>query len=68
MTLISIKQSGRRGISLPYPPSLNGIFSRFKGSHMSESYRQWRDEAGWALKEQSPTKLSGPVAIFSVSE
>jgi crossover junction endodeoxyribonuclease RusA len=50
-------------INLPYPPSLNGIFHVHKGSRLSEKYRLWRDEAGWELKRQKPSKVPGPVAI-----
>lgn len=50
-------------LALPYPPSLNDIFRQFNGSHLSEKYRLWRDEAGWRLKEQRPARLSGPVAV-----
>jgi Holliday junction resolvase RusA-like endonuclease len=50
-------------LSLPYPPSVNGIFAMNRGSRLSEKYRLWRDEAGWALREQRPAKLAGPVSI-----
>jgi Holliday junction resolvase RusA-like endonuclease len=48
---------------LPYPPSLNAIFRRFNGSHLSEDYRKWRDDAGWELVRQKPRPIAGPVAI-----
>lgn len=50
-------------LELPYPPSLNSIFHVHNGSRLSEKYRQWRDEAGWRLKEQRPAKVGGPVAM-----
>lgn len=50
-------------IALPYPPSLNSVFKKFNGANLSENYRQWRDDAGWALKAQHPLKILGPVAI-----
>lgn len=50
-------------LTLPFPPSLNAIFRKFKGSHLSEAYRAWRDEAGWTLQAQRPAKISGPVTI-----
>ena len=50
-------------VSLPYPPSLNGIFRQHKGARLSEAYRLWRDEAGWMLAAQRPAPVAGPVAI-----
>lgn len=50
-------------LSLPFPPSLNGIFGQFKGAHLSKKYREWRDEAGWMLKAQNPLAYSGPVSV-----
>jgi Holliday junction resolvase RusA-like endonuclease len=60
--------TGRAGevwiqVTLPFPPSLNDIFTKFKGAHLSQKYRKWRDEAGWRLKELNPGKVKGPVAI-----
>lgn len=50
-------------VVLPYPPSVNGIFRKHKGSHLSAAYRDWRDAAGWELKRQRPAKVAGPVAV-----
>jgi len=57
------ERAGEVRISLPFPPSQNRLFRQFKGSHLSEAYRKWRDEAGWGVKAQRPPKVSGPVAI-----
>lgn len=50
-------------IALPFPPSLHILFKRHNGSHMSEKYRAWRDEAGWLLKSQKPTPIAGEVSV-----
>ena len=51
-------------ITLPYPVSVNGAFRKHNGAHLSEAYRNWRDEAGWMLKQQRPAKVAGPVAVL----
>lgn len=48
---------------LPFPPSGHTLFRLHKGSRLSESYRKWRDEAGWVLKTQTPKKTLGRVGI-----
>lgn len=50
-------------ITLPFPPSVNGVFRRHNGSHLSEKYVAWRDEAGWQLKAQRPLPIKEPVHV-----
>jgi Holliday junction resolvase RusA-like endonuclease len=52
-------------ISLPLPPSVNGLFVnvRGRGRVRSEGYRKWALEAGWMLKAQRPGKFLVPVNI-----
>lgn len=50
-------------ITLPFPPSVNGVFRRHNGSHLSEKYVAWRDEAGWQLKAQRPQPIKGRVHV-----
>jgi crossover junction endodeoxyribonuclease RusA len=54
---------------LPFPPSSNGLwFNTKNGRARSASYDQWRQEAGWELKRQHPSKLKGPVSLNYVFE
>lgn len=52
-------------ISLPWPPSTNGLFVNVahRGRVPSKEYAAWRAEAGWILKSQHPPKFEGAVAI-----
>jgi crossover junction endodeoxyribonuclease RusA len=50
-------------ITLPFPPSQNGLFRQHNGARLSEKYRMWRDMAGLLLISQRPAKIAGPVAI-----
>lgn len=52
-------------ISLPWPPSTNGLFVNVprRGRVPSKEYAAWRAEAGWILKSQRPPKFQGPVTI-----
>lgn len=51
--------------SLPYPPSVNGLWANSKsgGRYRTQRYDEWILEAGWELKRQHPTKLKGPVQL-----
>lgn len=53
----------RRRIVLPFPPSVNTVFRKHNGKHLSAAYRAWRDEAGWMLKQQNPLPSPGLVAV-----
>lgn len=53
----------RTSIALPFPPSGHSLFKRHNGSHLSEKYKAWRDEAGWLLKSQKPTPIPGRVIV-----
>jgi Holliday junction resolvase RusA-like endonuclease len=63
MTSPDTGRAGEVRVELPFPPSQNRLFRQFKGSHLSENYRKWRDEAGWGMKAQRPGKVSGPVSV-----
>jgi crossover junction endodeoxyribonuclease RusA len=51
-------------ITLPRPPSVNSMFANVqrkssRGRYPTTAYRNWQNEAGWALKQQKPGKISG---------
>jgi crossover junction endodeoxyribonuclease RusA len=52
-------------IALPFPVSVNNLFLnvRGRGRIPSPAYRQWREDAGWALKAQKPPRIPGPIEI-----
>lgn len=50
-------------IILPFPPSVNGTFKKYNGSHLSKNYLAWRDQALVDLLCQRPAKRVGRVAI-----
>lgn len=51
-------------ITLPFPPSVNGLFANKKrGRVRSERYREWANAAGWELKAQRPKRVKGPVRL-----
>lgn len=52
-------------IRLPFPPSVNDstLNRRGGGRALTPAARQWRHDAGWALKEQHPRQHAGRVAI-----
>lgn len=51
--------------SLPYPPTVNGLFVEVAGKRIkTRSYREWRDEAGWAIKQQRVRHTAGPVRLM----
>jgi crossover junction endodeoxyribonuclease RusA len=50
-------------ITLPFPKSVNGTFKRHNGSHLSEAYKAWRDEAGAMLLQQRPKAVPGKVRV-----
>jgi len=55
---------------LPFPPSVNNLFSHNKSSgkrFVSDRYKQWRTEAGWALRSQNPQPMTGRVRITIIA-
>lgn len=51
-------------LTLPFPPSTNGLFTNRRGGRAStKRYLAWQEEAGWAIKRQCPLPESGPVSI-----
>jgi crossover junction endodeoxyribonuclease RusA len=55
---------------LPFPPSVNNLFSHNKSTgkrFISENYKSWRTEAGWALKAQNPQKTTGRVRVTIIA-
>lgn len=51
-------------VTMPFPVSTHEAFRKHNGSHLSERYRKWRDEAGWVLLSQRPGKVVGPVKLL----
>lgn len=50
--------------SLPYPPSVNGLFfNASKGRVKTDAYTAWREAAGWAVTMQGRKHLKGPVTL-----
>ena len=47
-------------IKLPMPPSTNSLFRNVAGVGrvQTKTYKRWRKEAGWALKEQKVIPVS----------
>jgi crossover junction endodeoxyribonuclease RusA len=50
-------------VVLPFPPSVNGVFRRHNGSHLSERYKAWRDEAAIWLSQQQSAPVGGRVFV-----
>jgi Holliday junction resolvase RusA-like endonuclease len=48
-------------ITLPMPPSTNGLFANKEGGGRmrSEPYEQWISDAGWTLQSQRPGRVVG---------
>lgn len=52
-------------ISLPFPPSVNGLYrNRRQGGRVkTDRYNTWLNAAGWELKRQRPPKVTGRYSI-----
>lgn len=52
-------------ISLPWPPSVNGMYLNVKGRGRMKTpaYSKWIVEAGWTIRAQRPRKFTVPVNI-----
>lgn len=51
-------------VTLPVPPSVNALFFNAKKGRVRTSiYNDWRNEAGWMLKQQKAKAITGPVSI-----
>src|SRR5258706_9307466 len=52
-------------VNLPTPPSTNALWSNVagKGRVKTQSYREWREAAGWDLRCQRPRSVPGVVAV-----
>lgn len=51
--------------SLPYPPTVNGLFVEVAGKRIkTKAYRDWRVEAGWTIKQQGYKHFAGPVMLL----
>jgi crossover junction endodeoxyribonuclease RusA len=51
-------------IDLPLPPSVNRLWRSNRGRvHRSDPYAAWLREAGWALLQQRPKRLTGWVRV-----
>ena len=50
--------------TLPFPPSVNGMFAGKGRRYVSKPYKAWRAAAGWELKRQRVCAvISGPVIL-----
>lgn len=49
-------------LSLPMPPSANGLFGNkaVGGRFKTRAYLDWISEAGWLLQKQRPGRIAGP--------
>lgn len=49
---------------IPYPPSNNALW-RVSGNRVypTAAYKKWVEEAGWIIKSQKVSKLTGPVVV-----
>jgi crossover junction endodeoxyribonuclease RusA len=52
-------------LSLPYPPSVNGLYANIpgKGRVKTERYKTWINAAGWNVKAARPVKVAGPYTL-----
>lgn len=51
-------------IDLPFPVSTNAIWRNARSRTIkSDRYRAWATAAGWAIKEQRPQRVFGPVHV-----
>ena len=56
---------GEQVLTIPRPPSVNALYKNVpgKGRVKTKEYRQWIKEAGWILKAQGFTPMTGWVAM-----
>lgn len=52
-------------ITLPMPPSANGLFANVKGHGRvrTYAYRRWSDATGWLIRSGRIRQISGPVRV-----
>ncbi len=66
MAVLAIDTPRRREVEcvclrLPMPPSVNGLWKPHGGRFStSPRYKAWKHDAGWALAQQRPGRVSGP--------
>jgi Holliday junction resolvase RusA-like endonuclease len=53
-------------LRLPFPPSVNNLFTGRGRRYPSARYRQWKQDAGWQAASQRPKRLAGLVRIHIV--
>lgn len=53
-------------LTLPLPPSVNGLYANVpgRGRVRSDRYRKWATSAGWDLKAQKPGKVDGDYVLW----
>lgn len=52
-------------ITLPLPPSTNNLFKAVgRGRAKSQDYTRWIEAAGWALKQERLSPVTGPFAFL----
>jgi len=53
-------------IDLPFPPSVNNLFSnhRSSGRYPTKRYRDWQHAAGWQLAAQRPQRITGAYDVL----
>lgn len=52
--------------TLPFPPSVNGLFAGIQRRRISPRYRTWRKQAGLELMAQRARPIHGRVSIHVV--
>lgn len=64
-SLEPVNDNGSVWLTLPFPPSANNLFVNAgrRGRIKSSRYEMWLNEAGWELKSQRPSKMTGRVAV-----
>lgn len=51
-------------LTIPRPPSLNGIYANRSGGRLKTSeYKKWREVAAWEIKAQRPKPFIGNITV-----
>lgn len=53
-------------LTLPYPPTVNHLYTNVpgRGRVKSAHYKRWCEEAGWEARRQRAGKVAGPYALY----
>lgn len=56
-------------LTLPFPVSTNALtFNKPHGRAPTREYKLWQIEAGWAINQQKPQPIKGPVSLMYTFE